>query len=55
MRLINLMTLVCGLLMLAMIPACLQFGRLVGGTHSSTSLATLAGITFLVGAALRQR
>jgi hypothetical protein len=54
MRLINLMTIVCALLLLALIPAFLQFGRAVG-VNASASLATVAAVGFLAVLAFRQR
>jgi hypothetical protein len=46
-RLINLMTIVFAMLLLAIIPALLQFGRMAGAPPSTT-LATLGAIGFLV-------
>jgi hypothetical protein len=43
MRLIHMMTFVCAMLLLAMIPACVQFARLAG-VHPSASLATLGAV-----------
>jgi hypothetical protein len=49
MRLIHVMSFVCAMLLLAMIPACIQFGRL-SGVQPAASLATvgaLAALAFL--------
>jgi hypothetical protein len=54
MRLINLMTFVCALLLLAMIPAFLQLGR-VAGAGNTASIATAAAVGMLAIFALRQR
>ena len=48
MRIIGLMTLVCMLLMLAMIPACLQFARVCGVNPPPLTTAVL-GIVLLTG------
>jgi hypothetical protein len=54
MRLINLMTFVCALLVLAMIPAFLQFGR-AAGAGTSASFATVAALGMLAVLAVRER
>jgi hypothetical protein len=43
MRLVHLMTFVCAMLLLAMIPACVQFARLAG-VHPAASLATVGAL-----------
>lgn len=43
MRLVHLMTFVCAMLLLAMIPACVQFARLAG-VHPTASLMTVAAV-----------
>jgi hypothetical protein len=53
MRLTNLMTFVCALLLLASIPACLQFARLCG-LHPAASMATAAGVAMIALIALRR-
>jgi hypothetical protein len=47
------MTFVCAMLLLAMIPACLQFGRLAG-LQPSASLATAGAVGVLALAAVRR-
>ena len=54
MRLINLMTFVGALLLLAMIPAFLHLGQVVGAGQTA-SVATAAAIGMLALCALRQR
>jgi hypothetical protein len=46
MRLIHVMTFICALLLLAMIPACVQFARLTG-VQPSASLATIGAVAML--------
>lgn len=53
MRIVNLMAFVCAMLLLAMMPACLQFGRLAGA-DPSVSLATVAAVGCLVVLAVRR-
>ena len=53
MRLIHLMTFVCALLLLASVPACLQFGR-IAGLPQSVSMTTAGAICFLAFMAARR-
>jgi hypothetical protein len=52
-RIINLMTFVVAILLLAMIPAYLQFARL-NGLHFSASLTTVGGLAVMALAAVRR-
>ena len=52
-RIINFMTFVVAILLLAMIPAYLQFVRL-SGLHFSTSLATISVLCVVAAAAVRR-
>jgi hypothetical protein len=53
MRLVQLMTFVCALLLLASVPACLQFSRLAGLPHL-VSVTTAGAICFLAFVAARR-
>ncbi len=53
MRIVNLMTLVFAMLLLAIIPTMLQFGRMAGANQSA-SLATVTAVGCLVVLARRQ-
>ena len=53
MRIVGLMTFVCLLLLMAMIPACLQFARLCG-VNPPAATATLIALLFLGGMVLRR-
>ncbi len=53
MRLVHLMTFVSALLLLASIPACLQFGRLAG-VPPHVSVTTAGAICFLAFVAARR-
>jgi hypothetical protein len=53
MRLMHLMILVCAMLLLALIPACLQYGRLVG-VQPMVSLTTVSVVALLAFAAVRR-
>ena len=52
-RIINLMTFVVAILLLAMIPAYLQFVRL-SGVHFSTSFAAISVLCVIAAAAVRR-
>lgn len=53
MRLIHLMSFVCAMLLLATIPACMQFARL-SGMHPAASLATVGAVVLVALAAARR-
>jgi hypothetical protein len=53
MRLVHLMSFVCAMLLLATIPACLQFARL-SGMHPAASLATVGAILLVALAAMKR-
>lgn len=53
MRLVHLMTLVFAMLLLAMIPACVQFARLAG-VHPSASVATVSALALVALLAARR-
>ena len=53
MRLIHVMTFVCALLLLASVPAVLQFGRLAG-LPASVSFTTAGAVCFLAFLAARR-
>jgi len=53
MRIVNLMTLVCLLIVLAIIPACVNFANACG-LQSSATLTTATALVLLAGAASRR-
>ena len=53
MRLVHLMSFVCAMLLLATIPACMQFARL-SGMHPAASLATVGAILVVALAAMKR-
>ena len=53
MRIIGLMTFVCLLLLMAMIPACLQFARMCG-VNPPSAMATLIAVVLLGGLLTRR-